>query len=328
MLGDECSVRRRSDGRIVITRPEGPDIEIESATFEDGGYVTFAGDGDAARGDTAVDSIGYSLPGEGTSRAARRRRARRIAAGGMAAGREAAAVDAVLDAAAHCSTYVSSAAPPPTHINNFVTNERLFIDLGGSGGRQVALADADLDAYGWIDETDMTGRGVGTADSTSTELRCEDFRGYELRTPVRRTLSAFVPLCAANSSRFAEFWRVPLRLRPLLAGRRGERIRRLLNAAGHARADLIFANRPLRLAFARLCWRRARKEGRHLFGRCTYCMLPTSSWCDGILGWTCGRPLCTDCDNTFRSCSGCVHWNGIPVAYSPWASYPPPQVHA
>ena len=177
MLGDECSVRRRSDGRIVITRPDGPDIEIESATFEDGGYVTFAGDDDAARGDTAVDETHASLAGEGTSRAARRHRVHRMAAGGMAAGGADAAVDAVLDVAAACNTYVSSAPPPPTHIDNFVTIERLFIDLGGSGGRQVAVSDADIDAYGWINEPNVSAGVVGAAGSASTELRCEDFRG-------------------------------------------------------------------------------------------------------------------------------------------------------
>ena len=130
------------------------------------------------------------------------------------------------------------------------------------------------------------------------------------------------------------FWRAPLSQKPRDQDKKLAHTLRQIQEVGVENSgwDRIFGTQQSREAFTMSVWRKntescvkALHEECHLLPPCTWCGLPTGSFCDGFADmgfdiidgsknklWRCGAPVCTQCDKALNVCVSCSYWAGLP----------------
>jgi hypothetical protein len=168
---------------------------------------------------------------------------------------------------------------------------------------------------------------------SNRSFTCTDLRG--LSTPRRRIrFSAewpnmeslfFWPTGNDAAATHDIIWRPPLVLPSLIAGPIAAR---LLSLWADAWADgqrtdprWFFCSAASRLRRADIVhWHIMRygmpsndpDEPAVLLPGCSWCGKPGNSFCDGILEFECGAPLCNDCERLWGPCRRCLLWVGLP----------------
>ena len=146
----------------------------------------------------------------------------------------------------------------------------------------------------------MPGRLVSFTTSAQNQ-RMEDFfvdvMSYDDNNP---PVYAEATLAAMQQKAFSvddpiELRRVAL-IRPIARIWMSARIERIKDAS-------------LKAAFTLHIWGRQRAERLPLLCACTFCGMPTGSWCDAPkVGGYCGRAVCTCCDELYKGCP--LHYSG------------------